>query len=66
MGELLGELLTLDAQVMESEDRLRRCVALLRDRRASWREIGEALGVSRQAAWQRFHSVATGNTRGEG
>ncbi len=29
-------------------------VDLLRARRVSWAEIGRALGVSRQAAWERF------------
>lgn len=29
-------------------------VKLLRDRGVSWAKIGDALGVSRQAAWERF------------
>ena len=29
-------------------------VGLLRERRVSWQQIGLALGVTRQAAWQRF------------
>jgi hypothetical protein len=29
-------------------------VDLLRERKVSWAEIGRALGVSRQAAWERF------------
>jgi hypothetical protein len=29
-------------------------VGLLRDRGVSWQQIGLALGVTRQAAWQRF------------
>ena len=29
-------------------------VDLLRERDISWSAIGEALGVSRQAAWKRF------------
>jgi ATP-dependent Clp protease ATP-binding subunit ClpX len=29
-------------------------VDLLRSRHVSWAEIGRALGVSRQAAWERF------------
>jgi len=29
-------------------------VQLARDRGLSWTEIGQALGVSRQAAWERF------------
>jgi hypothetical protein len=29
-------------------------VAMLRKREVSWAQIGEALGISRQAAWERF------------
>jgi hypothetical protein len=29
-------------------------VGLLRERNVSWAEIGQSLGVSRQAAWKRF------------
>jgi ATP-dependent Clp protease ATP-binding subunit ClpX len=29
-------------------------VEILREREVSWAQIGEALGVSRQAAWKRF------------
>lgn len=32
-------------------------VAGLRRRRVPWSEIGEALGVTRQAAWERFHGT---------
>jgi ATP-dependent Clp protease ATP-binding subunit ClpX len=35
-------------------DRLRRSVDILRSRKVSWEAIGKALGVSRQAAWERF------------
>lgn len=31
-------------------------IALIRERRISWAEIGKVLGVSRQAAWERFGS----------
>jgi len=34
---------------------LQRMVDVLRTRGVSWEKIGEALGVSRQAAWDRFH-----------
>ena len=33
---------------------LRDWVALIRDRGVSWQHIGMALGVTRQAAWERF------------
>jgi len=29
-------------------------VAILRDRGLSWTRIGQALGVSKQAVWERF------------
>ena len=29
-------------------------VTILRDRGISWTRIGQALGVSKQAAWERF------------
>ena len=35
-------------------------VSLLRERGVSWAEIGRALGVSRQAAWERFAKKSTG------
>jgi ATP-dependent Clp protease ATP-binding subunit ClpX len=37
-----------------SRDFLQRIVDTLRLREVSWAEIGEALGVSRQSAWERF------------
>jgi hypothetical protein len=63
LAQLLELLPDLEADVDASNARLRACVALLRERRASWREIGETLGVSRQAAWQRFHESATRQAR---
>lgn len=59
VGEMLRLLPNLEAEVAASHDRLRVCVAALRARRATWREIGQALAVSRQAAWERFHAAAT-------
>ena len=35
-------------------NRLRHSVDILRARKVSWEAIGKALGVSRQAAWERF------------
>ena len=37
-------------------------VSMMRDRGVSWAEIGRALGVSRQAAWERFAKKTTGNS----
>jgi hypothetical protein len=36
------------------EETLKQHVDLLRQRGMTWTRIGEALGVSRQAAWERF------------
>lgn len=38
----------------EAEERLHGTVAAMRSHGCTWREIGEALGVTRQAAQQRF------------
>src|SRR4029078_7127472 len=35
-------------------------VELARSRKLSWAEIGKALGVSRQAAWERFSNSGAG------
>jgi ATP-dependent Clp protease ATP-binding subunit ClpX len=47
----------LKAQERTHEDvaaRLQRSVEILRKREVSWQQIGDALGISRQAAWERF------------
>ena len=55
--DLLSLLPVIEADIEADERRLRACVRQLRERRATWREIGDALQVSRQAAWQRFQSL---------
>lgn len=40
------------------EDAIRRQVRMARRRGHSWQEIADALGVSRQAAWEQFHAEA--------
>jgi hypothetical protein len=52
--DLLKTLVPAAAQLRTSEDVLRQHVATLRKRDVTWTRIGEALGVSRQAAWERF------------
>ncbi len=50
-------LLLLKAQEKTHEEvslRLQRSIDILRKREVSWQQIGDALGVSRQAAWERF------------
>lgn len=47
------------ARVARAVDKLQRdLVQQARKAGQSWTEIGEALGVSRQAAWERFSSAA--------
>ncbi len=53
-GELLSGLKVADATVDATRTVLQSHVDELRRREVSWRNIGEALGVSRQAAWERF------------
>lgn len=54
VSDLLSLLPEIEADIEAEERRLRACVRMLRARRATWREIGDALQVSRQAAWERF------------
>jgi hypothetical protein len=42
---------------------LERAVEMARSDGASWATIGAALGVSRQAAWERFASRRAGESR---
>ena len=52
--ELLQTLPKIMATSDQVDEFLRDWVGLLRDRGISWQHIGLALGVSRQAAWERF------------
>jgi hypothetical protein len=52
--QLLETLRSASAAAAEAEASLRDQVAALRARGVSWARIAEALGVSRQAAWERF------------
>ena len=51
---LLDELRINATGLRQSEDQLQRAVNLLRKNHVPWSRIGEAVGVSRQAAWERF------------
>jgi hypothetical protein len=51
---LLDELRINAAGLKQSEDQLQRAVNLLRKNQVAWSRIGEAIGTSRQAAWERF------------
>ena len=51
---LLANLGRLQAVVSQVDAALHDHVDMLRARAVSWTRIGEALGVSKQAAWERF------------
>ena len=52
--QLLGALRPSLATVEATRQVLQMQVDTLRDRGVSWTAIGESLGISRQAAWERF------------
>jgi ATP-dependent Clp protease ATP-binding subunit ClpX len=52
--DLLATLRPSSAAVDLAREVLQENVDELRRREVSWAEIGEALGISRQAAWERF------------
>lgn len=52
--DMLASLTRIQAVVSQVDAGVHDYVALLRDRGISWTRIGQALGVSRQAAWERF------------
>ena len=52
--ELLAGLKTAEATVEATRAVLQAIIDELRRRSVSWEAIGKALGVSRQAAWERF------------
>ena len=51
---LMAQLPAIDSHYRGQGAQLQWVVNLLRKRKVSWARIGEALGVSRQAAWERF------------
>lgn len=51
---LLERLGPIEETVQGKGNQLQTVVDLLRSRRVSWAQIGAALGISRQSAWQRF------------
>jgi hypothetical protein len=52
--ELLAGLVKVQAVVTQAGAAVHDHVEVLRGRGISWTRIGEALGVSKQAAWERF------------
>jgi len=53
--ELLDTLPNIVRTAGQVDQFLHEWVQMLHDRGASWQRIGLTLGVSRQAAWERFH-----------
>src|SRR5262245_44748548 len=53
-AQLLGSLAPSNAALEGVRTVLQAQVDTLRKREVSWAEIGKALGISRQAAWERF------------
>ncbi|HZX01718.1 ClpX C4-type zinc finger protein [Kribbella sp.] len=52
--ELLADMARLDASRGQVEAAVQDRVQRLRSRSVTWARIGEALGVSRQSAWERY------------
>ena len=52
---MLASVARTQAVVSQADAAVHDHVAVLRERGISWTRIGEALGVSKQAAWERFY-----------
>ncbi|HET6738600.1 MAG TPA: ClpX C4-type zinc finger protein [Kribbella sp.] len=52
--ELLADMARIDASRGQVETAIQDRVLRLRSRSVTWARIGEALGISRQSAWERY------------
>jgi ATP-dependent Clp protease ATP-binding subunit ClpX len=52
--KILGLLKPQEISCEDTRAQLQRSIDILRERDVSWAAIGDALGISRQAAWERF------------
>lgn len=52
--ELLAEMVRAHGAHLNVDQAVKRYVAVLRQRGVSWARIGDALGMARQSAWERF------------
>jgi len=52
--DLLAEMVRIHASHQHIDAAVARVVARLRSRDVTWARIGEALGMTRQSAWERF------------
>ena len=57
-ADLLSKLPLIAATSEQVDDFMRDWIKLVRSRKISWAEIGKVMGISRQAAWERFREVA--------
>jgi hypothetical protein len=53
--ELLDSLPKIQATAAQANEFLQAWVRIARSRGLTWSEVGRALGISRQAAWERFN-----------
>jgi len=60
-ADMLARLPLISATAAQVDRYLRAWVGQIRERHISYAEIGKALGVSRQAAWERFSRVVKGD-----
>lgn len=59
LTELLATLTLIMRSAEQNNDFAQEWVEMLREKRASWAEIGKALGVSRQSAWEKYAHRST-------
>jgi hypothetical protein len=64
-AELLSKLPLIAATSDQVEVFLRDWIKLVRARNISWAEIGKVMGISRQAAWERFREVGDTTAAGD-
>jgi hypothetical protein len=60
--ELLSKLPLIAASAEQVNQFMGDWIELIRERKLSWAAIGEAMGVSRQAAWERFTRATAKDT----
>ncbi|MDQ0754651.1 ClpX C4-type zinc finger protein [Arthrobacter sp. B3I4] len=56
-AEILEHLPEVSRVGAQLDDQLKRWVLAARERSISWSRIGEALGITRQTAWERFKTM---------
>jgi len=57
LPEVLDELRTVDKQLHRLDGDRDTMIRVARRSGATWAQIGEALGTTKQAAWERFRSL---------